>query len=100
MLFAPKRSCRIGPSLKGMDTMHEWRNPLELRLPGSLIAAAGEMVRPFAMDLPPMASRLDTNGHDYGTARMNLPYCLIDWVPRGRGLIVALERFPIRLTIS
>ena len=85
-LFAPEGSCRIGPSLEGMDTMHEWRNPFELRLPGSLIAAAGEMCKiktrlspGRAMDLPPTPTGSMTNGHDYGTVRMNLTYCLIDF---------------------
>ena len=62
MLFAPERSCRIDPSLEGMDTVHEWRNPLEFRLPGSLIATPESwcgLSPGRAMALPPMASRLD-----------------------------------------
>jgi hypothetical protein len=65
--------------------MHEWRNPFELRLPGSLIAAAGEMVkskRAFRPVAPwifrPRPAGSMTSGHDKGTARMNLTYCLID----------------------
>src|SRR4030088_3348415 len=42
MLLPPEGFSRIGLSLEGMDTMHEWRNPLELGLPGGLIAAVPE----------------------------------------------------------
>jgi hypothetical protein len=75
--------------------MHEWRNPFELRLPGSLIAAAGEMVkskRAFRPVAPwifrPRPAGSMTNGHDYGTARMNLMYCLIDF---GRHVVGAFS---------
>ena len=41
-----------------------------------------------AMDLPPTPTGSMTNGHDYGTVRMNLTYCLIDF---GRHVVGAFS---------